>query len=46
MENEEINLRSHKAAALSSRKGQVKKLSKGKANPVLVGGILERKLKG
>ena len=27
-------------------KGQVMKLSKGKANPALVGEILERKLKG
>ena len=35
-----------KVAALNSLKGQVMKLSKGKANPVLVGEILERKLKG
>ena len=35
-----------KAAALNSLKGQVMKLSKGKANPALVGEILERKLKG
>ncbi|MFO1512796.1 MAG: Asp-tRNA(Asn)/Glu-tRNA(Gln) amidotransferase subunit GatB [Verrucomicrobiota bacterium] len=34
-----------KLAALNSLKGQVMKLSKGKANPVLVGEILERKLK-
>jgi aspartyl-tRNA(Asn)/glutamyl-tRNA(Gln) amidotransferase subunit B len=33
------------AAALNSLKGQVMKLSKGKANPALVGEILERKLK-
>jgi aspartyl-tRNA(Asn)/glutamyl-tRNA(Gln) amidotransferase subunit B len=35
-----------KAAALNFFKGQVMKLSKGKANPALVGQILERKLKG
>ena len=35
-----------KIAALNSLKGQVMKLSKGKANPTLVGEILERKLKG
>ena len=34
-----------KVAALNSLKGQVMKLSKGKANPGLVGEILERKLK-
>ncbi len=34
-----------KVAALNSLKGQVMKLSKGKANPMLVGEILERKLK-
>jgi aspartyl-tRNA(Asn)/glutamyl-tRNA(Gln) amidotransferase subunit B len=34
-----------KVAALNSLKGQVMKLSKGKANPSLVGEILERKLK-
>jgi aspartyl-tRNA(Asn)/glutamyl-tRNA(Gln) amidotransferase subunit B len=34
-----------KAAALNFLKGQVMKLSKGKANPTLVGEILERKLK-
>jgi aspartyl-tRNA(Asn)/glutamyl-tRNA(Gln) amidotransferase subunit B len=35
-----------KAAALNFLKGQVMKLSKGKANPALVGEILARKLKG
>ena len=35
-----------KAAALNFLKGQVMKLSKGKANPALVGEILERKLNG
>jgi aspartyl-tRNA(Asn)/glutamyl-tRNA(Gln) amidotransferase subunit B len=35
-----------KLAALNFLKGQVMKLSKGKANPALVGEILERKLKG
>jgi aspartyl-tRNA(Asn)/glutamyl-tRNA(Gln) amidotransferase subunit B len=34
-----------KAPALNFLKGQVMKLSKGKANPALVGEILERKLK-
>ena len=34
-----------KVAALNSLKGQVMKLSKGKANPTLVGEILEWKLK-
>ncbi len=34
-----------KVAALNSLKGQVMKLSKGKANPGVVGEILERKLK-
>ena len=38
--------RAGKAAALNFLKGQVMKLSKGKANPGLVGEILERKLKG
>jgi aspartyl-tRNA(Asn)/glutamyl-tRNA(Gln) amidotransferase subunit B len=38
--------RAGKAAALNFLKGQVMKLSKGKANPALVGEILERKLKG
>jgi aspartyl-tRNA(Asn)/glutamyl-tRNA(Gln) amidotransferase subunit B len=35
-----------KAAALNFLKGQVMKLSKGKANPAVAGEILERKLKG
>jgi aspartyl-tRNA(Asn)/glutamyl-tRNA(Gln) amidotransferase subunit B len=35
-----------KVAALNFLKGQVMKLSKGKANPALAGEILERKLKG
>jgi aspartyl-tRNA(Asn)/glutamyl-tRNA(Gln) amidotransferase subunit B len=34
-----------KVAALNALKGQVMKLSKGKANPNLAGEILERKLK-
>jgi len=34
-----------KVAALNALKGQVMKLSKGKANPAVVGEILERKLK-
>jgi len=34
------------AASLNFLKGQVMKLSKGKANPQLAGEILERKLKG
>jgi aspartyl-tRNA(Asn)/glutamyl-tRNA(Gln) amidotransferase subunit B len=38
--------RAGKAAALNFLKGQVMKLSKGKANPALVGEILERKLQG
>ena len=38
--------RNGKTAALNFLKGQVMKLSKGKANPNLVGEILERKLKG
>jgi aspartyl-tRNA(Asn)/glutamyl-tRNA(Gln) amidotransferase subunit B len=38
--------RAGKGAALNFLKGQVMKLSKGKANPALVGEILERKLKG
>jgi aspartyl-tRNA(Asn)/glutamyl-tRNA(Gln) amidotransferase subunit B len=37
--------RNGKLAALNSLKGQVMKLSKGKANPSLVGEILEKKLK-
>jgi aspartyl-tRNA(Asn)/glutamyl-tRNA(Gln) amidotransferase subunit B len=40
------DFRSGKVAALNFLKGQVMKLSKGKANPSLVGEILERKLKG
>jgi aspartyl-tRNA(Asn)/glutamyl-tRNA(Gln) amidotransferase subunit B len=39
------DFRSGKAAALNFLKGQVMKLSKGKANPAVVGEILERKLK-
>jgi aspartyl-tRNA(Asn)/glutamyl-tRNA(Gln) amidotransferase subunit B len=35
-----------KVAALNFLKGQVMKLSKGKANPALVGEMLERKLRG
>ena len=38
--------RAGKVAVLNALKGQVMKLSKGKANPALVGEILERKLKG
>ena len=37
--------RSGKVAALNALKGQVMKLSKGKANPALAGEILERKLR-
>lgn len=37
--------RAGKVAALNFLKGQVMKLSKGKANPTLVGQMLERKLK-
>jgi aspartyl-tRNA(Asn)/glutamyl-tRNA(Gln) amidotransferase subunit B len=37
--------KSGKAAALNFLKGQVMKLSKGKANPTVAGEILERKLK-
>lgn len=39
------DFRAGKAAALNFLKGQVMKLSKGKANPNLVGEILERKLR-
>ncbi len=39
------DFKSGKTAALNFLKGQVMKLSRGKANPVLVGEILERKLK-
>ena len=35
-----------KAAALNFLKGQVMKVSKGKANPGLIGEVLERKLRG
>jgi aspartyl-tRNA(Asn)/glutamyl-tRNA(Gln) amidotransferase subunit B len=38
--------KSGKTAALNFLKGQVMKLSKGKANPAVVGESLERKLKG
>ena len=40
------DFKSGKGAALNFLKGQVMKLSKGKANPNLAGEILERKLKG
>ena len=40
------DFRAGKAAALNFLKGQVMKLSKGKANPALAGEILEKKLKG
>jgi aspartyl-tRNA(Asn)/glutamyl-tRNA(Gln) amidotransferase subunit B len=40
------DFRAGKPAALNFLKGQVMKLSKGKANPGLVGEILEHKLKG
>ncbi|MGO9476327.1 MAG: Asp-tRNA(Asn)/Glu-tRNA(Gln) amidotransferase subunit GatB [Limisphaerales bacterium] len=39
------DFKSGKAAALNFLKGQVMKLSKGKANPALAGEILERKLR-
>ena len=39
------DFRAGKTAALNFLKGQVMKLSKGKANPALVGEILERQLK-
>lgn len=39
------DFRSGKAAALNFLKGQVMKLSKGKANPAMVGEILEKRLK-
>ena len=39
------DFRAGKAAALNFLKGQVMKASKGKANPGVVGEILERKLK-
>jgi aspartyl-tRNA(Asn)/glutamyl-tRNA(Gln) amidotransferase subunit B len=40
------DFKSGKAAALNFLKGQVMKLSRGKANPALAGEILEKKLKG
>lgn len=40
------DFRAGKTAALNFLKGQVMKLSKGKANPAKVGEILERQLKG
>jgi aspartyl-tRNA(Asn)/glutamyl-tRNA(Gln) amidotransferase subunit B len=40
-----VDFKSGKVAALNFLKGQVMKLSKGKANPALAGEILERKLK-
>ena len=40
------DFRAGKVAALNFLKGQVMKLSKGKANPALAGEILEHKLKG
>ncbi len=40
------DFRNGKAAALNFLKGQVMKLSKGKANPAVVGEILERQLRG
>ena len=40
------DFKSGKSAALNFLKGQVMKLSKGKANPAVAGEILERKLKG
>ena len=39
------DFKSGKIAALNFLKGQVMKLSKGKANPAMAGEILERKLK-
>ena len=39
------DFKSGKPAALNFLKGQVMKLSKGKANPAVAGEILERKLK-
>jgi aspartyl-tRNA(Asn)/glutamyl-tRNA(Gln) amidotransferase subunit B len=39
------DFKSGKVAALNFLKGQVMKLSKGKANPALVGEVLERKLR-
>lgn len=44
--NSVADYKAGKVAALNFLKGQVMKLSKGKANPNLVGEILEKKLKG
>ncbi|HZI34008.1 MAG TPA: Asp-tRNA(Asn)/Glu-tRNA(Gln) amidotransferase subunit GatB [Candidatus Binatia bacterium] len=44
--NSVADYKAGKAAALNFLKGQVMKLSKGKANPALAGEILEKKLKG
>jgi aspartyl-tRNA(Asn)/glutamyl-tRNA(Gln) amidotransferase subunit B len=44
--NSVADYKAGKIAALNFLKGQVMKLSKGKANPNLAGEILERKLKG
>ncbi len=44
--NSVADYKNGKTAALNFLKGQVMKLSKGKANPNLVGEILEKKLKG
>jgi aspartyl-tRNA(Asn)/glutamyl-tRNA(Gln) amidotransferase subunit B len=44
--NSVADYKAGKVAALNFLKGQVMKLSKGKANPNLIGEILERKLKG
>jgi aspartyl-tRNA(Asn)/glutamyl-tRNA(Gln) amidotransferase subunit B len=43
--NAVADYRGGRVAALNALKGQVMKLSKGKANPAVVGEILERKLK-
>jgi aspartyl-tRNA(Asn)/glutamyl-tRNA(Gln) amidotransferase subunit B len=43
--NSVADYKNGKTAALNFLKGHVMKLSKGKANPNLVGEILERKLK-
>ena len=40
------DFRAGNAASLNFLKGQVMKISKGKANPQLAGEILEKKLKG
>ena len=40
------DFRAGNAASLNFLKGQVMKLSQGKANPTLAGQILERRLKG